>query len=58
MLNTDEWEQAHPYVLNNCDEVTPYVRLLIQTLLNDIKIVNLMFSSQLDYNEMLYVQDT
>lgn len=25
-LSTDEWEQAHLYVLNNCDDVAPFVR--------------------------------
>eukprot|EP00268_Persea_americana_P047012 TRINITY_DN48698_c2_g1_i1.p1 TRINITY_DN48698_c2_g1~~TRINITY_DN48698_c2_g1_i1.p1 ORF type:complete len:142 (+),score=12.79 TRINITY_DN48698_c2_g1_i1:87-512(+) len=25
-LSTDEWEQAHLYVLNNCDVIAPFVR--------------------------------
>ncbi|XXG85974.1 hypothetical protein AAC387_Pa11g0968 [Persea americana] len=25
-LSADEWEQAHLYMLNNCDDVAPFVR--------------------------------
>ncbi|KAJ8617961.1 hypothetical protein MRB53_014147 [Persea americana] len=25
-LSTDEWEQAHLYVLNNCDDIAPFVQ--------------------------------